>query len=867
MDNMKWFRQIIFMVFVGHGFISLAQSPHYSMQIVVDSLHHTCQVVTEIAFPSQAGLLPDTAWFHVVPNAFTGNATPFADEQWMNKSEEFYFRKDAEFAEIKDLKITHDGVGLNYFFADNSHELLGVLTDKKPKIKISYTLSLPKLINGLGYHEGDFYFTNFYPKWLISKQNFEHQRINSTNNYGSFDFDVSIEGLNEYETISNGEITNFGKKIQINLQRATDFYVFFLKKHKNQYTGQFASDKKLVPYLILIPNKRHQNKLNEYIPQVAEKLTKLFGPYQWSKLHLIFTKHALHGYHGAGMTISASEIYNSNVLLTSIIYDMTAQWIKGLSPEVSKDHHQWDKSIIAYYSQRVKSDILHDLHKEPTYLSHQRSVYNYNVENKDVDLAFSDNQNSLTQELEISKRVAYFQYFESVIGKTNLDLALLNSLKSGKPLIETLFEANPQLRENKLSPSLLLGFIDNNLNKDHLRLRKLFFDQELTAKALYFAAFPAYNDNDGVMPGIMVTNSTFNNPQKWSFAISPMYSITNNKLLGQAWLNYNIFRKEGNISRISLRSGIKSFDFDKNYSKLYTKRYVRFDPAVTFHFRQEGTVKSQLALKTYFIMEDDAIFNNSTFIGLKSIKSTIYKLEYQNSDENLLRSNALKINVEYQKYGSENYMKVTGVSNHSLKYSIKKSLYVRIFASGFIFNSQRQSGSYQNVFTKGSIALIHQGFNDYLYDEYFFGRQNQSRLQDDQISLTNGGGFKTPIGSGFALGMSNNFAASANFSGDVPFRLPSWLPLRLYYDAGIYSTFDRDNNKFQNNIMTNGGISVHLKDIFTFHLPLFYSNSLKNIYTGVQSSFLSRISFSMNLNKLDFWNENVSLENYKIKTK
>jgi hypothetical protein len=117
---------------------------------------------------------------------------------------------------------------------------------------------------------------------------------------------------------------------------------------------------------------------------------------------------------------------------------MAAQWIKGLSPDVSKDHHQWDKSIIAYYSQRVKSDILHDLHKEPTYLSHQRSVYNYNVENKDVDLAFSDNQNSLTQELEISKRVAYFQYFESVIGKTNLDLALLNSLKSGKPLIETL---------------------------------------------------------------------------------------------------------------------------------------------------------------------------------------------------------------------------------------------------------------------------------------------------------------------------------------------------------------------------------------------------------------------------------------------
>jgi hypothetical protein len=154
--------------------------------------------------------------------------------------------------------------------------------------------------------------------------------------------------------------------------------------------------------------------------------------------------------------------------------------------------------------------------------------------------------------------------------------------------------------------------------------------------------------------------------------------------------------------------------------------------------------------------------------------------------------------------------------------------------------------------TKGSIALIQHGFNDYTYDEFYFSRQNQNQLFDDQVSMVNGGGFKTPVGSAHSIGMSNNFAAAVNFSADLPI-MKSWSPFRIYFDIGTYSTYTGD--AFKNNVMYNGGLSFHLKDILAIHFPLVYSEELGNIYKGQHKTFFSKISFSMNLEKLNIWKE------------
>jgi hypothetical protein len=392
-----------------------------------------------------------------------------------------------------------------------------------------------------------------------------------------------------------------------------------------------------------------------------------------------------------------------------------------------------------------------------------------------------------------------------------------------------------------------------------IKLADLFKDGDSRIKELRVTPFPLYNDNDGVMLGINFTNSNFDDIHTLSFAITPVYSFRNKKILGQSWVNYDQYRTSSVFGKISYRVGLKSFDMNTNKNFDYSQRYIRLDPSATFHFKHNSFPAKQsfIALKAFFIQEEYPLFKGGVYDVLQSQNSAIYRMEYDFSTSSVLSSTDFNIGVEQQSYdqpqAKANYLKITGVFNQRFKYSSRKDIWFRCFASGFLINTQRESGSYQNIFSKGSIALIHQGFNDYTYDEYYFSRQNQTRLYDNQTSIHQGGGFKTPLGSSNSYAMSNNFAAAINISSDIPFRLPRWLPLRGYFDVGTFSTYDSINEKFKNNIMYNGGISLNYEDIIAIHLPLFSSQDLDNLYSGQHKNIFSRISFSLDLHKLDIW--------------
>ena len=406
-------------------------------------------------------------------------------------------------------------------------------------------------------------------------------------------------------------------------------------------------------------------------------------------------------------------------------------------------------------------------------------------------------------------------------------------------------------------------FPSRNTRKGKLRLDNLFSDGNTRRRELRFMIMPAYNDNDGIMLGTSFSNSNINDPKTFRYAITPFYSFVNQKLLGHAWASYHHFMSNSNkIQSIEYRAGIKSFDMDRNRKLDYAQRYIRIDPSITIHFKHKGNKvkKSSLALKSFLISEEYPQFNQTVYTGLENQNSLIHRMEYNYTSISTLSSSGLLLSLEQQSYKpierTENYLKLTAILDQRYMYAKDRNIYIRGFASGFINNSQRESISYQNGLTRGSIALIYQGHNDYTYDEYFFSRQNQNRTYDNFTSLTQGGGFKTPIGSAFGYGSSNHFAASINVSMDLPI-----LPLRAYFDFGSFSTYESINQsmpeikEFKNNIMYNAGISFNIKNIFAVHIPFIFSEDLGNIYKGQHDTFFKRISFSLNLHKLDFWNE------------
>lgn len=386
------------------------------------------------------------------------------------------------------------------------------------------------------------------------------------------------------------------------------------------------------------------------------------------------------------------------------------------------------------------------------------------------------------------------------------------------------------------------------LNIRPIRFTNLFANDKKDAQNIKWQIYPAYNNNDKWMAGGLLTNSNDHTKKPWVYIFAPMYSFKAKKLLGEAMLRHNHYFKNGSFEWLTVSLGLKSFDKDYDRKFDYYERYIRISPSIELFFRKDAKsdTESKLWFRTFLIDNELGIENTNGFQGIIHQKSTIFRLGYDWERNNFLRKTTLKLNTEQQTNKDDHYIKITGDITQKWMYKRKKSVFIRLFGAGFVTNTQKNVQNY----TSGSIALIHQGFTDYTYDEYFLSRDNQNQAYDDQVSLTNGGGFKTPMGSVSSLGISNNYAAAINASIDLPFS-NAILPFQAYFDYGIYGT--PSGTKTVRNKMYNGGLSLNYSDVFVVHCPLIFSDELSNAYKEHHKTFFSRLSFTLNLKLFDFW--------------
>jgi hypothetical protein len=362
-------------------------------------------------------------------------------------------------------------------------------------------------------------------------------------------------------------------------------------------------------------------------------------------------------------------------------------------------------------------------------------------------------------------------------------------------------------------------------------------------KKIVFSGFsPAvgYNDNDGFMAGLSYLYENENNAGL-QFQIVSFYGFGSQGVNGQSSIAYKTPSK-----KYSFRAGIKSYHKNHNDNYNYHERYMRFDPSVTYHFKD--LEKNRKLKMTIFITNDEEAQFDPTYIGKRNDIYLIPRLEYSTKNLGAVSEKILDASIEamrYESFGDQAYVKATASYFRRWFYKPKKGFDLRLFGSGFLINSQRRSTSYQNIFTRGSIALILQGFNDYTYDEIFLSRENQNRFFDNQVSQNKGGGFKTAIGSSYSFGMSNNFALAVNTSIDAPIK---WLPIAAYFDIGIFSV-PTSTDDWNNISIYNGGVKLKMK-IVDIYFPIFSSKNLSDISKSQHENFFHSISFGLNLENI-----------------
>ena len=243
----------------------------------------------------------------------------------------------------------------------------------------------------------------------------------------------------------------------------------------------------------------------------------------------------------------------------------------------------------------------------------------------------------------------------------------------------------------------------------------------------------------------------------------------------------------------------------------------------------------------------------------------INELSWEVGDKRAINPYSLRLALEQRSFDDpfdesikRSYVRLALEANTAITYEHNRNIYLRLLVGGFLQNDYRERGS----IAPGAFSLTGQGFNDYRYDDFYFGRTETSGLLAQQVHQREGG-LKVPLGSPYAQGRSNNFLFAINLKADLPQDLPGKLPLKPYFDFGYFDDARPISSdlSFEDQVWWQGGVALEFgKGIFGIYVPVVNSKQLRGtdklpgLYDqSGRDKWYERIAFTLDLSKLNPW--------------
>lgn len=378
--------------------------------------------------------------------------------------------------------------------------------------------------------------------------------------------------------------------------------------------------------------------------------------------------------------------------------------------------------------------------------------------------------------------------------------------------------------------------------------------------SVYFFPGIAWNNYDKTMLGVGLYNSVL--PAKAvEYQLFPAYGFGSKELVGIGRVRYTTYPNGKIFDRIRISTGIKGFNY--GYTGLAGSgpgirlKYMRITPSLQFRLKKAPTNQytQDITWRTHILNLKNTRRGNPDYEGPAWETNYIHELRYFGENRRALHPFSISATLEAQSYKDvfgreQHYQKVYLEWQSSFDYQRRRHLDIRIFAGGFLHNTTRDKGA---IFP-GAFNLIQKGYNDYRFDDFYFGRTASTGIWSQQVSIRDGG-FKTVIGDEFALGRSNSFILALNLKMDLPVKLPLALPLKPYLDLGYFDNAmpTGADDTFEDQFLWNGGLMLDFFDgKFGLYFPLVSSRNISD-RLAERGNFWTRISYSLNLNDLDPW--------------
>jgi hypothetical protein len=319
--------------------------------------------------------------------------------------------------------------------------------------------------------------------------------------------------------------------------------------------------------------------------------------------------------------------------------------------------------------------------------------------------------------------------------------------------------------------------------------------------------------------------------KKVEVELSPLYDFKNKTMAGYANINFNFY-----FNKLFRKAtlGVKSARFAYN-SEPEQLNYNKIAPHLILEFKKKNLrtpIKQFIKIRTVILLNEEIKYvkanENADYLAKKVNNQTVIPgLTYQLINNRTIDPFNLTMSSEF----IDELQKLSATFNYSISVSERKKISFRLFAGKMI--GSNNNGDYR--FRMSGQA----GYQDYLYDNFYFGRNaSLPNISAQQFTETDGA-FKVYS----PLGQSDDWLIACNIKTPKIFKLPFYI----FADAGMYNATGLKTPE----LLYSMGISLPLiKDIIEIYFPILNSKNIDDVQAlNNINRYADKIRFTFYLNR------------------
>ncbi len=342
-----------------------------------------------------------------------------------------------------------------------------------------------------------------------------------------------------------------------------------------------------------------------------------------------------------------------------------------------------------------------------------------------------------------------------------------------------------------------------------------------------YAPILGWNRYDGVMLGLAVYNNLL--PQnKFDYTLMPMYAIGSNTLTGYAKLAYT-FHQDQKFPNVTLAIEAQRFDVgqvSRNFNPTDAK-----SPELPNNIIRPSLQLKMLGQNRRMNISHTMRLRNNMFLSERNGKVLQHIPQLTYTFKHAFAPHITSINADLQWLHNEAKLSIEAI--YQFKFKKSYGIRARVFFGKMLMRSSTPSYNLR--------MSSHRGYQEYLQEGAFLGRNETSGFLSQQMVEADGG-FKSYS----VLGQSNDWLLALNLSSTLYRK----IPIELFMSVGTYAKAKDVFPGSQLFMLEFGASVVLVRDVLEVHFPFLYSKDLKDSIALNTKNYGQQIRFTFNINQL-----------------